>query len=258
MATKPRPRRPTRAPAKPATARPAPPKLRPQAPLPAEASHLLGPLAVRPRLTGSILLGLLVGVALSVIPNGLLWSTRFIFAWDALLIAFIGSTLPMMMECDETKIRARAAGQDEGQHVVLLLAVIAAIFSIIAIAAELSLAKNEHGLIKGLRIALAFATVAGSWFFVQMIFALHYAHEFYGEGEDGQTRRGGLLFPGDDTPDYWDFLHFGAVIGVAAQTADVAFGSKSMRRTGTVHCLVAFVFNTVVLALTINLLAGLF
>ena len=172
MATKPRPRRPEPAPAKPTPARP-----RPKAAPPAKASGLLGPLAVRPRLTGSILLGLAVGVALSIIPNTLLWSTRFIFAWDALLIAFIGATLPMMMECDETKIRARAAGQDEGQHVVLLLAVIAAIFSIIAIAAELSLAKNEHGLIKGLRIALAFATVAGSWFFVQMIFALHYAHE---------------------------------------------------------------------------------
>ena len=220
-------------------------------------SHLLAPLASRPRLTGSILLGLLVGVALSVTPNTLLWSTRFIFAWDALLICFIGLTVPMMMACDETKIRARAAGQDEGQHVVLLLAVIAAIFSIIAIAAELSLAKNEHGLIKGLRIALAFATVAGSWFFVQMIFALHYAHEYYGEGERGR-RRGGLNFPDDDQPDYWDFIHFASIIGVAAQTADVAFTSKALRRTGTIHGMVAFVFNTVVLALTINLLASLF
>ncbi len=218
---------------------------------------LLGPLARRPRLAGSILLGLAVGLGLSVIPNTLLWSTRFIFAWDALLICFIGLTLPMMMECDETKIRARAAGQDEGQHFVLILAIVAAVFSIIAIAAELSLAKNEHGLIKGLRIALAFATVAGSWFFVQMIFALHYAHEYYGDDGDGD-RRGGLNFPDDDQPDYWDFIHFAAIIGVAAQTADVAFTSKALRRTGTIHGMVAFVFNTVVLALTINLLASLF
>ncbi len=175
-----------------------------------------------------------------------------------MLAVFIGTTLKMMSECDETLIRGRAARMDEGQHFILILAVAAAFISLLAIAAELSIAKTEHGLVKGLRVALVFATVLASWMFVQMIFALHYAHEFYGEGEDGQTRRGGLLFPGDDTPDYWDFLHFGAVIGVAAQTADVAFGSKSMRRTGTVHCLVAFVFNTVVLALTINLLAGLF
>ena len=214
--------------------------------------------ARRPHLAGAILTGAVVGVGLALMPTPLLPSTRAVFAWDAALLVFIGSTLRTMFECDETLIRGRAARQDEGQHFILILAVVAAFASLLAIAAELSIAKGEHGLVKGLRVALAFGTVLASWMFVQMIFALHYAHEFYGEGEDGEAHRGGLLFPGDDTPDYWDFLHFGAVIGVAAQTADVAFASKSMRRTGTVHCLVAFIFNTVVLALTINLLAGLF
>ena len=220
--------------------------------------RFLGPLAPRPRLAISIAVGLAVGLALWLVPNPVISSTRFIFAWDALLICFIGLTLPMMMECDETKIRARAASQDEGQHFVLALAVIAAVFSIIAIAAQLSLAKNEHGLLKAARVVLAFATVAGSWFFVQLIFALHYAHEYYGPDDGGDAQRGGLNFPDDDQPDYWDFLHFATIIGVAAQTADVAFTTKSLRHTGTVHGMVAFVFNTVVLALTINLLAGLF
>ncbi len=212
----------------------------------------------RPHLMAAIVTGAVVGLALAFTPNSLRPSTRAVFAWDAALAVFIASTLKMMCQCDETLIRGRAAQHDEGQHFILLLAVAAAFISLLAIAGELSIAKGEHGIAKGLRVALAFGTVLASWMFVQMIFALHYAHEFYGEGEDGQARRGGLLFPDDDTPDYWDFLHFGAIIGVAAQTADVAFGSKPMRRTGTVHCLVAFVFNTVVLALTINLLAGLF
>ena len=214
----------------------------------------------RPHLAGAILTGAVVGLGLALVPNGLRPSTRALFAWDAALGVFIASTLKMMAECDDSLIRARAARQDEGQHVILLLAVVAAFISLMAIAAELSLAKGEHGLVKGLRVALAFGTVLASWMFVQMVFALHYAHEYYGEdeGERAVKHRGGLLFPDDDTPDYWDFLHFGAVIGVAAQTADVAFASKAMRRTGTVHCLVAFIFNTVVLALTINLLAGLF
>ncbi len=214
--------------------------------------------ARRPHLTAAILTGAVVGAVLALTPTPLLPSTRAVFAWDAALLVFIGSTLKMMSECDDTLIRGRAARMDEGQHFILLLAVVAAFASLLAIAAELSIAKGEHGLFKGLRVALAFGTVVASWMFVQMIFALHYAHEFYGEGESGETHRGGLLFPDDDTPDYWDFLHFGVVVGVAAQTADVAFASKSMRRTGTVHCLVAFIFNTVVLALTINLLAGLF
>ena len=221
-------------------------------------SRLWKAFAQRPHLTAAILTGLIVGAVLALAPTPLLPSTRAVFAWDAALLVFIGSTLKMMFECDETLIRGRAARQDEGQHFILVLAVVAAFISLLAIAAELSIAKGEHGLFKGLRVALAFSTVIASWMFVQMIFALHYAHEFYGEGEEDGQRRGGLLFPDDDTPDYWDFLHFGVVVGVAAQTADVAFASKSMRRTGTVHCLVAFIFNTVVLALTINLLAGLF
>ena len=216
------------------------------------------PFARRPRLTAAVLVGVAVAVLLALLPNPLRLSTRAVFAWDAALAVFIVSTLKMMCDCDDTRIRARAAGQDEGQHVILLLSVAAAFVSVLAIAAELSLAKAEHGVIKGLRVALAFVTVLASWGFVQMIFALHYAHEYYADARAGGAHKRGLLFPEDDTPDYWDFLHFGAVIGVAAQTADVAFTSKSMRRTGTVHGLVAFIFNTVVLALTINLLAGLF
>jgi uncharacterized membrane protein len=68
----------------------------------------------------------------------------------------------------------------------------------------------------------------------------------------------GLDFPGEQLPDYWDFVHFAVVIGVACATADIDFTSKALRRIGTVHSLVAFAFNTMIVALTINLLAGLF
>jgi uncharacterized membrane protein len=221
---------------------------------------LLGPIASRPRLLGAIAVGIVAGLLLTFVPNDLRPSTRGILAWDATLLTFLVSTFLMMSECDGSMIRARAAEQDEGQHFILGLTIIAAAISIIAIGAELSLAKGEHGWLKALRIVLAFSTVAGSWLFVQLVFALHYAHEFYAEDEDEEARkhRAGLQFPGGEPPDYWDFLHFASVLGVAGQTADVAFASKSMRRTGTVHGMVAFIFNTVVLALTINLLAGLF
>ena len=110
-------------------------------------------------------------------------------------------------------------------------------------------------------MALAGLTVALSWFTVQLVFALHYAHEYY--APDTSTPEaddvvGGLEFPGGEPPDYWDFLHFSVIIGVANQTADIAFSSRKLRHIGTVHGMVAFTFNTVVLALSINLLAGLF
>ncbi|MEO6339949.1 MAG: DUF1345 domain-containing protein [Caulobacteraceae bacterium] len=221
---------------------------------------MLGPLATRPHLAGSIGLGLVVGAALLLIPNDLRWSTKAIFAWDAVWAAFVGTMLHAMMRSDVEKIKTRAATQDEGQGAILTLALVAAAASIAAVAGELSLAKADHGLVKGLRVALAFVTVAGSWLFVQLIFALHYAHEYYQPDDDPATNdpRGGLGFPGDEDPDYWDFLHFSAVIGVASQTADITFTAKGLRRTGTLHSVIAFTFNTVVLALTINLLAGLF
>ena len=88
------------------------------------------------------------------------------------------------------------------------------------------------------------------------MFALHYAHDYY--ANLAQAPHGGLDFPGGQLPDYGDFLYFACVIGTSGQTADVSFTSRRMRRTGTVHCVLAFFFNTTLIALTINIASGLF
>ena len=222
------------------------------------ASRLLGPFAARPRLLLSFLTGLLAWMGCLAAPAGLGLVTSTILAWDVTCLVFIVATLHLMWGADPARIRSTAASQDQGQGVILALVVLAAAASIGVVAAELSAAKADHGLSRALRVGLVFATVAGSWLMVQFVFALHYAHEYYGPDDDAQSDPGGLQFPGFDQPDYWDFLHFSIVIGVASQTADVAFTSRALRRIGTIHALVAFTFNTVVLALTINLLAGLF
>jgi uncharacterized membrane protein len=93
------------------------------------------------------------------------------------------------------------------------------------------------------------------------MFALHYAHDYFAATDtmdDGpDSLRGGLSFPQTENPDYYDFLYFAYVIGVASQTADVSITSKAMRKTALVHCILAFFFNSAVLALTINIAAGL-
>lgn len=207
----------------------------------------------RPRLVLGIALGLLTWLALDLAPD-LRWSTRAIFAWDVGVFTVVIGMMIHMADKRADDIRASAAAQDEGQGMILTIVLIACVASLATMVAELGLAKDAKGLEKILRISLVVVTVAASWFMVQLIFALHYAHEFY-----SADRPGGLLFPGpkDEDPDYWDFIHFSVVIGAAAQTADIAFTSKPLRRIGTVHSLVAFTFNTVVLALTINLLASL-
>jgi uncharacterized membrane protein len=216
----------------------------------------------RPRLTSSLAVGGLMALCLYGLPNGLGATTRNILVWDSAALTFIVLMVGMMCDCGVDRIQARAAAQDEGRGLTLVLSVTSATLSVIAIAQELGLAKGDHEPVKALRVALAFATIAVSWFFTHLIFALHYAHEYYSpetcEDQEGRIDRGGLAFPGGEPPDYWDFVHFAVVIGVASQTADVAFTSKPLRRIGTIHGALSFVFNTVVLALTINLLAGLF
>jgi uncharacterized membrane protein len=220
--------------------------------------RMLGPFAARPRLLAAIGAGGGAWALLLLVPSDLSLTTSAILAWDVTCAVYIVAAVAMMWRADEHRIRSTAATQDQGQGVILALVIAAAAASIWVIAKELSAAKADVGLLKALRVALVFATVAASWFMVQLVFALHYAHEYYAPGDKPGADAGGLLFPGGEAPDYWDFLHFSIVIGVASQTADIAFTAKGLRRVGTVHGVTAFTFNTVVLALTINLLAGLF
>src|SRR3954471_12250995 len=104
------------------------------------------------------------------------------------------------------------------------------------------------------QLILATATVVLSWAFIHSIFALHYAHEFYGEGRDRQ--KGGMSFPDDNEPDYWDFAYFAFTIGMCAQVSDVTVSSKSIRRTVLTHSIVSFLFNAALLALTVNIAAS--
>lgn len=216
----------------------------------------------RPRMSSAILVGLATGLVLCLAPNNLSPSTRAILAWDCAVSTFIALMMAMMSKSDILQIQARSAAQDEGQGLTLTLSIFAATASILAIAIELSLAKADHGLVKALRVALAFLTIGLSWFFTHLIFALHYAHEYYSPetcpDAAGHAERGGLAFPGKEPPDYWDFVHFSVVLGVASQTADISFTGKPLRRIGTLHSVLSFVYNTIALALTINLLAGLF
>jgi uncharacterized membrane protein len=148
-------------------------------------------------------------------------------------------------------IRARAAIEDEGRFAVLVLTAAATLVCLGAIVVELVMAGKDGR--DPLHLAGAILTIALSWAFTHTIFALHYAHEFYGLG---RHRGGGLEFPGDSEPDYWDFLYFSLVIGMTSQVSDVAVTAKVIRRTVAAHGVVAFVFNTTLLALAVNIAAS--
>ena len=152
---------------------------------------------------------------------------------------------------DVHHIRRRAALQDEGQLAILGLTVAAALASLGAIFAELGRSPAGESRPTS-HLVLATMTIVLSWAFIHMIFALHYAHEFYDE-----TAGRGLAFPGGDAnPDYWDFVYFSFVIGMTSQVSDIGITSKQIRRTAAAHGVIAFFFNAALLALTINLAAS--
>ena len=148
-------------------------------------------------------------------------------------------------------IRRHAALQDEGQVAMLVGTVTAALASLGAIVAELGGAPG--GGHPPLQLAGVTATIVLSWAFIQVIFALHYAHEYYG---NRGAHACGLAFPGDEAPDYWDFLYFSLVIGMTSQVSDVTITAKAIRRTVAAHGVIAFAFNAALVALTVNIAAS--
>jgi len=214
---------------------------------------------VRPRLFLSFLAGLVVTILLAAIDYSAAgaelkeWAlgidTSLLIGWDVGLILYLALTFYMFAHCDIAHIRREAALQDEGSLIILILVIITAALSLVAIIVSLGTTPGHvTHTVPGL--FLLFVTIVLSWTFIQTIFALHYAHEYYAQRHGAGE---GLRFPNDDTPDYWDFVYFSFGIGTAAQVADVEVTSRRIRKTVVLHSMVAFVFNVTVLALMVNL-----
>jgi uncharacterized membrane protein len=209
-------------------------------------------LRARPRLAASAGVGLSAWLFLRSRYPG---TTGQLVAWDIGTALYLALAATMMLRGNVERMRSRARLQDVGAATILGIAVAAAVASLAAIVLELGGVKNEPLLKQAPHFVLAGLTIVLSWCFVHTAFALHYAHEFY-------VDRGGrshpcLEFPGGGQPDYLDFLYFSFVIGTTSQTADVCISSRSMRRLALAHGVIAFFFNTTLLALTVNIAASL-
>jgi uncharacterized membrane protein len=212
----------------------------------------------RPRLFISCAFGILVGILL---PHDIRSVTRALIGWNAGTWFYFALVGGMIATSSKESVIRRAALQDDGRFAILILAALAAIAAFGGIFAELAIVKDSSGLLRALHISLAAATIVSAWTFIHVMFALHYAHEYFSErvpkSAPGADSHAALRFPGTNEPDYLDFCYFSFVIGVACATADVEIWARGIRRTALVHCVLAFFFNSAVLALTINIAAGL-
>lgn len=210
------------------------------------SGHLSRFLQARWRLLLSAALFVLLVVFL---PEGYRLVSRLLMGWDAGVALYLVLVMAMVVNSDTARVRRESALQDEGRIAIPILTVIAAVASLAAIVFWLRTTGRSE--LDELRIlALLFLTILLSWAFIHVMFALHYAHEYYAEhrGEGG-----GLRFPGDTEPNYWDFLYFAFAVGTATQVSDIEVTSRVIRQTVTAHGIVAFVFNVTLIALTVSI-----
>ena len=167
--------------------------------------------------------------------------------WDAGVALYLVLIYQITAHASTARISQRAAINDEGAIALLALTTAAALASLAAVVAELGHTPSAY------KIALGIGTILLSWTFVHVIFALHYAYEFYAD----RAQTGGLVLPGIADPDYWDFLYYSLVVAMTAQVSDVQITSKAIRRLTTLHGVISFFFNLTVLALTVNIVSSL-
>ncbi|WP_375429140.1 DUF1345 domain-containing protein [uncultured Sphingomonas sp.] len=168
-------------------------------------------------------------------------------AFDAATLVFL-AMLARLLGHDAEGIRAAARDNDANRAALLVLTGLVTLVVLVAVAGAF------RGGLDGVEKLLVVATLALAWLFSNSVYALHYAHLFYATVDGGDA--GGLVFPGDTEPLYWEFVYFGFTLGMTFQTSDVEITGRTMRRVVTGHCLAAFVFNLGVIAFTINVIGA--
>ncbi len=205
-----------------------------------------------------LFIGLLCGLAAApLLPGGTVPTTRSVLAWDIGVSVFLVLVMVLFLTEKNRNMAADAAAQEEGEWTIFALVVAAVAISMVAIAQEFGAATQLKGTSKLLHVGLVAVTLLLTWLMMQATFALRYAHEYYAVSGDGPAVDGGLNFPGEEHPDYMDFLYFSLVLGMTFQVSDVEITSRKLRRLASLHGFLGFVFNTVILALTVNIAAGL-
>jgi uncharacterized membrane protein len=193
--------------------------------------------------------GVLLVVAIAAWGLGMHPAPAFLLGFDAGALAFIGLQLREFGRATPESMREKARRQDAGRWGTLWSGVAVSIVVLVALGTELEAGKTG-GL---LAIVVAAASLMLSWTFLNTLFALHYAHGYYG---DYGKQHEGLDFPGEGQPDYWDFAYFAIVIGMTFQVSDVQVTSRYLRRMVLIHGMVAFFFNVFIVAVSVNIVAG--
>jgi uncharacterized membrane protein len=188
-----------------------------------------------------------------VLPAALTAGERLVAAWDAGALTLILLEWITVLAKDPVTTRDRAAAADPGRTAVWIIVLVANVVGLLGAAVLTRYARGIAGPRADLLVGLCLLAVVLAWTLTHTAFTLRYAHLHYRDDEEGA---GGLTFPGDRPPGDYDFAYFAFTIGMCFQVSDVSVSSPQIRRTVLAHALISFVYNTVILALALNLAFG--
>lgn len=185
------------------------------------------------------------------------WALSFVLAWNVFGISYLIFNLILFSKSDVNQIQKQCAKEDVSSWILFAFVVSACMIGLMSV---LSFMNNTSTWQSGSIIGsiLCISAVGFSWLMVHLAFAVRYAHLFYGDNNKQFSKHAkGLVFPEDDVPDYFDFAYFSIVIGMTFQVSDVVITSKGVRRLVLIHSIIAFIFNTVIIAMTVSQVIGM-
>jgi uncharacterized membrane protein len=195
-------------------------------------------------------------VSVGLLPIRMENMTRIMIGWDCFSITMMIISGVIFFSMRPRQIRILAKQEDAGRIVVFIITLIATIGSLLGI---MLLLGNKNWLLgKGVETFIYISGVICSWFLLHTMFTYRYALLYYGDHPlDPDTHTVGLQIPNELWPDYLDFAYFAFVIGMTFQVSDIEISSRTIRRVALVHGILSFLFNTVIVALTINVIVDL-
>jgi uncharacterized membrane protein len=208
--------------------------------------------------TGSqrLICGLITGIAALAVPLPVSWQLRGLLGWCVGVVVYLVLAWWLCIRFDAKRTRERAQAQDEPSVVIFLLLLLATLACVMAIALMMQDVKDAPRNQRIFQITLFMVALCTTWLFIQAMFAFHYAHRYYQTEKRDPPGGAGLQFPGKLAPDYFDFMYFSHVVGMTSQVSDVQVTSRGMRQITLAHSVLSFAFNIVILALSINVIAG--
>jgi len=202
---------------------------------------------------GRVAIALVVGVSAAILVTVFASPTAApLVGWDALALAYVILTWWRIWPLDAGETARRATRHDATRTVSYTLLLLAAFASLAAVGVVLFQASRSKGTTEDLRVTLGVGSVVVSWALVHTTFTLHYARKYYIDLDAC-----GVEFNQAERPRYSDFAYLAFTIGMTFQVSDTPLTTSDIRRVALIHALMSYLLATVILAGTVNLIAGL-